>query len=104
MAARALVRRPKVLILDECTASLDRESADRLLEVLSSRSKGVTVLAIAHRLRFVLKSDRILVLSMGKVVACDTPAKLLEQPDSYFSVNLRYEQQEEPSSPTAASG
>jgi len=95
MAARALVRRPRVLVLDECTASLDRESADRLLEVLNTHSKDATVLAIAHRLRFVLRSDRILVLSAGKVLACDTPARLLEQPDSYFAVNLRYEQQQE---------
>mmetsp|Transcript_30554 Transcript_30554/g.87629 ORF Transcript_30554/g.87629 Transcript_30554/m.87629 type:complete len:91 (-) Transcript_30554:73-345(-) len=89
------------MILDECTASLDRESADRLLEVLSTHSKDATVLAIAHRLRFVLKSDRILVLSGGRMIACDTPAKLLEQPDSYFAVNLRYEQQQDQSNDAA---
>mmetsp|Transcript_27719 Transcript_27719/g.76321 ORF Transcript_27719/g.76321 Transcript_27719/m.76321 type:complete len:1436 (-) Transcript_27719:320-4627(-) len=95
MAARALVRRPKILVLDECTASLDKESADRLLEILSTHSKDATVLAIAHRLRFVLNSDRILVLAGGQVIAFDSPAKLMEQPDSYFAKNLRYEQQQE---------
>jgi len=95
MAARALVRRPKILVLDECTASLDKESADRLLEVLGTHSAEATVLAIAHRLRFVLHSDRVLVLEAGRVIACDTPANLLAQPDSYFATNLRYEQQED---------
>jgi len=96
MAARALVRRPKIIILDECTAALDRESADRLLEVVTSHTEDATVLSIAHRLRFVLKSDRILVLGhLGTVLGLDTPAKLLEDADGYFATNLRLEQSEE---------
>jgi len=95
MAARALARRPKVMILDECTACLDRESADRLLEAVTRHAESASVLSIAHRLRFVLRSDRILVLKHGEVIALDTPAKLLEDASSYFSVNLRLEQQEQ---------
>eukprot|EP00415_Alexandrium_ostenfeldii_P003982 UN3982 len=94
MAARALVRRPKILILDESTAFLDGESAERLLEVIATQCKDSTVLSIAHRLRFVLASDRILVLSGGRLIAFDTPAKLLEDQDGYFATNWRLEKLE----------
>jgi len=93
MAARALVRRPKVLILDECTAALDRETADKMLDAINTHSKEATVLSIAHRLRFVLKSDRILVLANGELVALDTVDNLLKTEDGYFATNLRLEQQ-----------
>lgn len=95
MVARALVRRPKVLILDECSASLDKGLADRLFEVVKTRARDSTVLIIAHRLRLVLDADRILVLRQGEKIALDTPAKLLEDADGYFATNLRLEQLEE---------
>jgi len=95
MAARALVRKPKVLILDECTASMDRESADQLLEVVTKHTKDSTVLAIAHRLRFVINSDRILVLGHGNLICLDTPANLMKDTDSYFATNVSLEQQED---------
>jgi len=92
MVARALARRPKVLILDECTASLDRESVDKLLGVIKSECGDCTVLSIAHRLRFVLQSDRILVLDYGgKILALDTPARLMEDTEGYFVTNLNLE-------------
>jgi len=95
MVARALVRNPTVMILDECTASMDRETADQLLETMTSKIRDTTVFSIAHRLRFVLKSDRIMVLGhQAQVLGFDTPEKLLEDKDSYFSVNLRLEEQE----------
>jgi len=98
MASRALVRRPKVMILDECTASLDRESADRLQNVIVKQSTDSTVLSIAHRLRFVADMDRILVLRSGKIIGLDTPAKLLEDENGYYAVNYRLEQQEDSAS------
>lgn len=95
MVARALVRRPRILVLDESTGFLDSESADRLLQVIANQCKSSTVLSIAHRLRFVLSSDRILVLSGGTVVEFDAPAKLLEDKGGYFSKNLALEQLDE---------
>jgi len=95
MAARALVRRPKVLVLDECTAALDRDMADKLLEVINTHSKEATVLSIAHRLRFVIKSDRILVLANGEFIALDTVDNLLKDEDGYFATNYRLEQRNE---------
>ena len=59
---------------------------DRLLqEVIRSKLKGCTVLAIAHRLETVLDYDKVLVMDSGKVVEFDSPRILLERRDSVFS-------------------
>ena len=77
--ARALVWRPKILVLDEATADLDQESANELLRVIADSFADITVISIAHRLNFIRDSDKILVLNAGGTVnAYDTPAKLLE--------------------------
>jgi len=92
-AARALLRCPKVLVLDEATAALDKDSADRLLGVISTQAANTTVLSIAHRLTFVLGCDRILVLRRGGTLeAFDTPSELQRDQDSYFVRQLRAEQ------------
>jgi len=97
MAARALARRPRVLVLDESTACLDREAADHLHEVIHAHCGEVTVLSIAHRLRFVANSDRILVLGPGgEVLALDTPARLLEREGGYFATCWQLEGGQQP--------
>jgi ABC-type multidrug transport system fused ATPase/permease subunit len=92
--ARALVTRPRILVLDEATADLDAASATELLRVVEAEFKETTVLSIAHRLNFIRNSDRILVLNTGGTVnAFASPAKLLEDPDGYFSKQLAEENQ-----------
>lgn len=56
--ARALVRRPKILVLDESTADLDQDSANELLRVIDENFAETTVISIAHRLNFIRNSVR----------------------------------------------
>ncbi|CAM1509360.1 Fc.00g030990.m01.CDS01 [Cosmosporella sp. VM-42] len=66
--ARALVRKPKLLLLDESTSALDAESERALQEGLERVARGITVIAITHRLHTVRKADVIFVVEGGKVV------------------------------------
>jgi ATP-binding cassette subfamily B protein len=67
--ARALIKRPPLLLLDEATASLDAESERLVQEALNEIGTDRTVLVIAHRLATVRRADRIIVLDQGRVVA-----------------------------------
>lgn len=82
--ARALARKPEVLILDEATSALDTESETEIQKTLSGLKGRVIVIAIAHRLSTVLHSDKLIVLDEGKVMEEGAPRKLLEDTDSYF--------------------
>jgi ABC-type multidrug transport system fused ATPase/permease subunit len=66
--ARALVRRSKVIILDEATASVDHATDERIQRALRSEFKESTLITIAHRLRTIMDYDKVLVLDEGKVV------------------------------------
>lgn len=81
--ARALVRRPRLLLLDESTSALDAQSEAVLQEGLDKAAQGTTVLAITHRLRTVQKADVILVVEGGHVVDQGTHAELMERRESY---------------------
>ncbi|KAK7186404.1 hypothetical protein DPSP01_013117 [Paraphaeosphaeria sporulosa] len=83
--ARALVRKPKLLLLDESTSALDAES-EKALEVGLERAvkgQGVTVIAIAHRLRTIAKADVIFLVETGKVVDQGRHEELVERSESY---------------------
>lgn len=83
--ARALLRKTKVLILDEATAAIDLETDDLIQKTIRSEFKGCTVLTIAHRLNTIMDSDRIVVLDKGVIVEFDSPKNLLSNPNSIFS-------------------
>ncbi|CAK9781035.1 hypothetical protein CC85DRAFT_282605 [Cutaneotrichosporon oleaginosum] len=74
--ARALVRDPKVLVLDEATASVDVETDSKIQDTIRREFGHKTLLCIAHRLRTILSYDRILVMSDGAVEEFDTPENL----------------------------
>jgi ATP-binding cassette, subfamily B, bacterial MsbA len=76
--ARAILKNPPILILDEATSQLDSESEKYVQEALDGLMKGRTVIAIAHRLSTVIKADRIIVLDQGRIVGDDKHDKLLE--------------------------
>lgn len=82
--ARALIRKPQILILDEVTSSVDAHTEKRMQDSLEKIRGSMTILVIAHRLATVMKSDRILVLDRGSLVECGPPAQLLES-KGYFS-------------------
>ncbi|MCU0722895.1 MAG: ABC transporter ATP-binding protein/permease [Planctomycetes bacterium] len=81
--ARALVRDPQILILDEATASLDSESETMVQAALNNLMKGRTTFVIAHRLSTIQNADRIVVLEKGALVETGTHAELLAKGGAY---------------------
>ncbi|XP_028899889.2 multidrug resistance-associated protein 1 isoform X3 [Zeugodacus cucurbitae] len=82
--ARALLRKTKVLVLDEATAAVDLETDDLIQKTIRSEFKECTVLTIAHRLNTIMDSDKVIVLDKGVVTEFASPAQLLENPKSAF--------------------
>ncbi|XP_018309824.1 multidrug resistance-associated protein 1 isoform X2 [Mycetomoellerius zeteki] len=82
--ARALLRKTKVLILDEATAAVDLETDDLIQTTIRQEFKNCTVLTIAHRLNTILDSDRVIVLDKGLIVEYDSPEVLLSNSSSSF--------------------
>ncbi|XAR72527.1 Xenobiotic-transporting ATPase [Bertholletia excelsa] len=83
--ARALLRRSKILVLDEATAAVDVRTDSLIQRTIRGEFRTCTMLIIAHRLNTIIDSDRILLLDAGQVVEYDTPEKLLSNQASEFS-------------------
>jgi ABC-type multidrug transport system fused ATPase/permease subunit len=83
--ARALVRKPRLLILDEPTSALDAESEKLLQEGLEVASRGISVLAIAHRLNTIRKADKIYMIEAGVCVDSGTHEELFARSENYRS-------------------
>ncbi|XP_046557174.1 ATP-binding cassette sub-family C member 3-like [Haliotis rubra] len=88
--ARTLLRKSKILVLDEATAAVDMETDDLIQQTIRSEFKDCTVLTIAHRLNTVMDYDRILVLNKGIVEAYDTPERLLQDTKGIFYALARH--------------
>lgn len=81
--ARALIRRSKILVMDEATSSIDQKT-DFVVQRTIQRefvNKGVTLITVAHRLDTILGYDKIAVFGSGQMLEYDTPAKLLARPN-----------------------
>lgn len=83
--ARAVLVKPKVLILDEATASVDGETDAFIQQMIRKRFKGTTMLTIAHRLNTIMDFDKVLVMDKGKVAEFGPPVQLLENENGLFS-------------------
>ena len=81
--ARALLRDPKILILDEFTSGIDTESENLITEAIERIMRGRTSLVIAHRLNTIRHADRIIVLDSGKIVEEGTHQRLLDKNGLY---------------------
>lgn len=75
--ARALISNPKILILDEATASVDTETEQKIQQALQRLIKGRTTFAIAHRLSTLRNADRLYVIENGEVKECGTHDELM---------------------------
>ncbi|CAF0900141.1 unnamed protein product [Rotaria sordida] len=83
--ARAILKQSKILVIDEATANVDNVTDGLIQRTIREKFSECTVLTVAHRLRTVIDSDRILVLSNGKLLEFDTPVVLLSNPTSHFT-------------------
>ena len=81
---RAILRKSKIVILDEATASIDFKHEETVQKAIDELLKNSTLISIAHRIKTVLNSDKILVLEKGEIKEYDSPDVLLKDKKSYF--------------------
>ncbi|KAI5087921.1 canalicular multispecific organic anion transporter 1 [Silurus meridionalis] len=84
--ARALLRKSKILILDEATAAVDLETDELIQTTINREFSECTVLTIAHRINTILNSTRVMVLDSGKIVEFDSPSVLFEKRGHFYSL------------------
>ncbi|MEI7555843.1 ABC transporter ATP-binding protein [Candidatus Chlorohelix sp.] len=92
--ARAILRNPRILILDEATSSLDNESESLVQDALDRLMKDRTTIVIAHRLTTIEKADKIVVMDKGELVEEGTHENLIERQGLYYRLYTRNFQDE----------
>lgn len=86
--ARTMLSKPKILILDEATSSIDTRTEQLVQEGISTLLKGRTSFVIAHRLSTIKQADRIFVIDQGKILEQGSPEELLEKKGFYFKLYM----------------
>ena len=81
--ARAILKKSKIILLDEATSSLDAETENKIQDAINFLTKGRTTLVIAHRLSTILNSDKIYVIDSGKVIGEGKHEDLLKNSETY---------------------
>lgn len=88
--ARALIRKPKILLLDEPSSALDLESEFSIMETLNHLKKDMTIILVGHHLQAISNADRVIVIDGGRVVEDGTPVELLQSNGIY---NILYQKE-----------
>ncbi|MBU4405542.1 MAG: ATP-binding cassette domain-containing protein, partial [Acidobacteria bacterium] len=89
--ARAVLKKPRLLIFDEATSSLDSESEKLIQEAMAEVMKDRTTFVIAHRLSTIIEADRILVIENGEIKESGNHRELLKKRGLYYSLyNLQF--------------
>ena len=82
--ARAMIRKSKIIIMDEATSSIDYNTEQLIQKVILKNLKDSTVLTIAHRIKTILEYDKILVFDQGHLVEQGSPKELIEKKSGQF--------------------
>ena len=83
---RALIGRPKILVLDEATASLDKETKSHVVNLINLLKTEMIILQITHDPKVASKVDHVFVLEKGEIKKEGAPNELLKSPSTYSSI------------------
>ena len=84
--ARALIKKTKIVLMDEATSNIDYKTETFLQHSINQGLKNSTVITIAHRIKTIIKYDKILVLNNGEIVELDTPKNLLNKKGLFYKL------------------
>ena len=84
--ARALIKKSKIILMDEATANIDYKTENFLQNSINKELKGCTVITIAHRIKTIINYDKILVLNNGEIVEYDSPKNLLDKKGLFYQL------------------
>jgi ABC-type multidrug transport system fused ATPase/permease subunit len=91
--ARALIKNPKLLLLDEATAALDLENESLVQMAIDKNSKERTTIIVAHRLSTIIKCDKIFYIENGVAIECGTHSELMAKKGSYYGLVIAQQTQ-----------
>ena len=80
-----MLRKPRIIVLDEATASVDNSTDSAIQAMVKEKLTDCTLISVAHRLHTIMESDKVLILDGGKLVEEDSPRNLIAKSDGIFA-------------------